>query len=149
LCLPSFVSSVSPPALLTLNLASADDPQSDTDDYSVHDESGTETTGDGEMTAESVSGPTSTPGRDADHQNSYHHQQQHTIRVSSPPDTPVAPRISKAASTASSKGLNLNATGKRGTTSGLSGIPIGLPVSPRPMHSPSKADASAPQPSLG
>ncbi|EKM81978.1 hypothetical protein AGABI1DRAFT_105366 [Agaricus bisporus var. burnettii JB137-S8] len=130
---------------------SADDPQSDTDDYSVQDESGTETTGDGEMTAESVTGSISTPSRDRDHQDSFHyphHQQQqhHTIRISGPPDTPVAARISKAASTANSKGLNLNAVGKRGTTSGLGGGLIGLPTSPRPMLSPSKADISAPPP---
>lgn len=99
------------------------------------------------MTAESVSGSVSTPGREADHQNSYHHQhhhhQQHTIRVSGLPDTPVAPRTSKAASTASSKGLNLYVTSKRRTTSG---VPIGLPASPRPVNSPLKADASASQP---
>ncbi|KAF9449937.1 hypothetical protein P691DRAFT_702208 [Macrolepiota fuliginosa MF-IS2] len=124
--------------------ASADGTQSDADDYSVQEESGTETTGDGEMTAESVSGSGSafTPTRDGDQflQQQQQQQQQTTIRVSGP-DTP---RVSKAAHTASSKGLNVNvvSTPSRGNNRfsrvpGAGGM-IGLPTSPRPPHSPSR-----------
>lgn len=132
---------------LCLLLASADDPQSDADDYSVQDESGTETTGDGDMTAESASGSLSTPVRDGDQ---LQQQQQHTIRIT-PPDTPVASRTSKAAHTATSKGLNVNvslSTPSRGVNrfskvTGAGGV-VGLPSSPRPPHSPSRLDTFAP-----
>lgn len=150
---------------LDLNLAPADDTQSDADDYSVQDESGTETTGDGEMTAESVSisisgsGSVTTPIRDGDQlqqqqqQQSQHHlhpqqAQQQTPMRASPPDTP---RMSKAAQAASSKGLNVNValTPSRGNNRyskvhGAGGV-IGLPMSPRPQHSPSRTvDTAAP-----
>lgn len=116
--------------------ASADDTPSDADDYSLQDESGTETTGDGEMTAESISasGSVSTPIRDGD--QFQQQQQQHSISITEP-ETPVAARTSKAAHTANSKGLSL--TPNRGTErfSRMAGA-IGLPSSPRPPHSPSK-----------
>ncbi|KXN89381.1 putative Rho-type GTPase-activating protein 2 [Leucoagaricus sp. SymC.cos] len=132
---------------------SADDLQSDTDEYSVQDESSTETTGDGEMTAESVLAAGSGSVRDGG--DSYHLQQQQqqqaqqptAIRIS-PPDTP---RLSKAAHTASSKGLNVNTSTSFGTpTRGMNRFSrgpgaMGLPTSPRPPHSPSRpVDTVAP-----
>lgn len=154
--------------------APADDTPSDADDYSVQDvESGTETTGDGEaMTAESVpasvsgagsgSGPgagagISTPVRDGDQfaqqqqqqSQSQSHQPTTTIQIS-PPDTPQASRTSKAAHVASSKGLNVAIAPTRGS-SRFSKVPgagagmVGLPMSPRPPHSPSRpVDTAAP-----
>jgi len=118
--------------------ASADDTPSDADDYSLQDESGTETTGDGEMTGESVSisgsGSVTTPIRDGDHFQQQ--QQHHAIRITEP-DTPVPARTSKAAHTASSKGLSLAPSRGNNRFSRVPGA-IGLPSSPRPPHSPSK-----------
>jgi len=120
---------------------SADDAPSDVDDYSLQDESGTETTGDGEMTAESVSGSgsawvskLSTPIRDGD--QFQQQQEQHSVHITEP-DTPVAARISKAAHIANSKGLSLTPSRGNDRFSRVPGT-IGLPSSPRPPHSPSK-----------
>ncbi|KAJ3571141.1 hypothetical protein NP233_g3950 [Leucocoprinus birnbaumii] len=152
----------------SLKAPTADDAQSEADDYSVQDiSSGTETTGDGDaMTAESVSasvsggaagsghGP-STPIRDGDHfnqqqQQSSSQQSSTAIRIS-PPDTPQASRLSKAAHTANIKGLNVNtAIAPPRGSSRLSRVPgtggvVGLPMSPRPPHSPARpVDTAAP-----
>lgn len=101
--------------------------QSSGDDFSVQDESGTENT-DGELNADSSA--SSSPA----HEDV---QQDHDIRVS-PPDTPVATKTSRASNVAASKGLNLTVTGAERGNRHSRLMPMGLPVSPRPTHSPSK-----------
>ncbi|KAJ2915458.1 hypothetical protein MD484_g4960, partial [Candolleomyces efflorescens] len=103
----------------------SDDTQSDGDDLSVQDESGTETT-EGEIMIDSSS--SSSPEQDQD---------SGSIHIS-PPDTPVASKMSKASGVAASKGLHLTVTGaERGNRHSRL---IGLPSSPRPLHSPSKSN---------
>jgi RalA-binding protein 1 len=85
------------------------------DDYSLQDESGAETT-DGDGTVES-SESSSGPG-------------------SASPDTPIAPKSTKASHTAASRGLNVTVTqSERGNRYSRM---MGLPVSPRPSYSPSQ-----------
>ncbi|KAJ7460547.1 hypothetical protein FB451DRAFT_1269430 [Mycena latifolia] len=107
-------------------LASAEEGPSDDD--SVQYESGTETTEDNATVESSSSSPG--PGSSV---------QQHE-RVT-PPETPSTAKPStKAASTATSKGLNVSVTqssrGNRYSTM------MGLPASPRPPQSPRRADAA-------
>ncbi|KAF5335937.1 hypothetical protein D9611_006244 [Ephemerocybe angulata] len=118
----------------SLHAPPADDAhsQSDGDDFSVQDESGTEyTEGEGSATFDSSSSSASPVGDSSVQDHS-------SIRIS-PPDTPVASKISKASSVAASKGLNLTVTGaERGNRHSRL---IGLPTSPRPnqtVHSPSR-----------
>ncbi|EAU90131.2 signal transducer [Coprinopsis cinerea okayama7 len=108
--------------------APAEEPQSDGDDFSVNDESGTETTED--ATVESSS---SSPMQDMD-------QAPTEIRIS-PPDTPMASKMtSKASHVAASRGLNVTvAHSERGNRHSKL---IGLPTSPRPPPSPSRTQDS-------
>lgn len=104
-------------------LASAEETQSDGDDFSVQEESGNETA-EGDPTVESSSSSSPAPG-----------SMQHEVRVS-PPETPTATRASKAANTAANRGLNVNVThSERGNRHSRM---MGLPSSPRPPHSPSR-----------
>ncbi|KAH9479619.1 putative Rho-type GTPase-activating protein 2 [Psilocybe cubensis] len=99
------------------SLTAADEAQSDGDDFSIQDESGTETTeGDNIVESSSSSSPVSNAERD------------HGIRISEP-DTPTA-KTSKASSTAASRGLNVAVThSDRGHRHSRM---MGLPLSPRP-----------------
>jgi len=124
--------------------AAPEETPSDGDDYSVLDESGTETTGD-DFTIESSLELAAEPSLDnprtgqasAHQQPSHNHQQSRTT----PPDTPVAHRSSKAAHAAATKGLNVRlAESNRGNRH--SRIIPGLPVSPRPPPSPSPSPSS-------
>ncbi|KAH6916200.1 signal transducer [Coprinopsis sp. MPI-PUGE-AT-0042] len=94
----------------------AEDVQSDVDEFSINEDSGT----DGDGTTESSS---SGPG---------------SAGLLSPPDTPMAPRNpSKASSTAANRGLNVTVTNSdRGNRHSKL---IGLPTSPRPSASPSRS----------
>ncbi|KAF9457196.1 hypothetical protein BDZ94DRAFT_1292511 [Collybia nuda] len=106
---------------------SADETPSDGDDISIHDESGAETT-DGDFTVESSSESNLGPGKQ---------HNDHAIRVT-PPDTPVALKMSKASNTAATRGLNVSITqSDRGNRHSRM---MGLPTSPRPPHSPSQPD---------
>jgi len=109
--LPCFILS------LFLPPAASEDAQSDGDESSIQEESGTETT-EGEATMESSS---SSPAG---------------IRITapeSPNNTPVT-KPSRAQHMAATKGLNVAvATSERGNRHSRM---IGLPVSPRPQHSP-------------
>ncbi|KAF8899653.1 hypothetical protein CPB84DRAFT_1137485 [Gymnopilus junonius] len=104
---------------------SAEETQSDGDDFSIQEESasGTETN-DGEITVESAS--SSSPA-----------QRDPGIRITEP-DTPTV-KTSKASNMAASKGLNVTVThSERGNRHSRL---IGLPASPRPnTHSPSRPD---------
>jgi RalA-binding protein 1 len=106
----------------TLSTA-AEETQSDGDDFSIQDESGTENT-EGEITVEPPP-PSSPVHRD------------HGIRISEP-DTPTA-KPSKASNMAASKGLNVAVThSERGNRHSRM---MGLPSSPRPTtHSPSRPE---------
>ncbi len=74
---------------------------------------------DGDITAESFASNINTPSSD-------HHM--------SPPETPTAPKISKASHTAAARGLNVTITpSDRGNRHSRM---MGLPPSPRPSHSP-------------
>lgn len=111
---------------LTVILAPAEETQSDGDDYSVLDESGTETTGDDftvESSLESGTGSASV-------------QQEHYPRPLTP-DTPVSTRPTKAAHVAATRGLNVTVTGSDRGNRHSRLIPGGLPTSPRPPPSPS------------
>ncbi|KAF9478273.1 hypothetical protein BDN70DRAFT_880139 [Pholiota conissans] len=113
--------------------ASAEEAQSDGDDFSIQDESGTETT-EGELTVDSSS--SSSPA-------STQVQQQRDfggVRITEPdpPNTPTAKAASKAAAAAASRGLNVAVThSDRGNRHSRM---IGLPASPRPTYSPSRSD---------
>lgn len=112
---------------------SPDDTQSEGDDLSVHDESGTEDT-EGEGTFDSSS--SSSPVQDSS-------QHDHSVHIS-PPETPIASKASKASTVAASKGLNLTVTGsERGNRHSRL---MGLPTSPRPTppHSKSAHDSLTP-----
>ncbi|KAF9054319.1 hypothetical protein BJ165DRAFT_1399570 [Panaeolus papilionaceus] len=101
----------------------AEEPHSDADgdDFSLQDESGTETT-EGEVTVESASSSPAPGSFQAD---------QTAIRVT-PPDTPTASKISKASNTAASRGLNVTVTtSERGNRHSRL---MGLPSSPRPNN---------------
>jgi RalA-binding protein 1 len=88
---------------------------SESDEASVQEESGTETT-DADLLAESSS--------------------ESTHLTSSPPDTPLASKVSKASHAAASRGLNVTVTNPdRGNRHSKI---MGLPHSPRPPHSPNK-----------
>ncbi|KAF9523051.1 hypothetical protein CPB83DRAFT_863513 [Crepidotus variabilis] len=103
---------------------SAEETQSDGDDFSLQDDSGPETT-EGEMTVESTS---SSPAG---------------IRIHAPdsPSTPVAKQTTKASHMAATKGLNVSITpSDRGNRHSRI---VGLPQSPRPQHSPARPDANA------
>jgi len=98
-------------------LAPAEETQSDGDDYSIQEESGTETT-EGEVTVDSSS--SSSP---------------HGIRINAP-ELMATPTSKKASSTAASKGLNVTiTTSDRGNRHSRM---MGLPSSPRPNVSPSR-----------
>ncbi|KAF8972613.1 hypothetical protein BDZ97DRAFT_1913115 [Flammula alnicola] len=106
----------------------AEETQSDGDDFSIQDDSGTETT-EGELTVESSS---SSPA-------SAQAQRDYDIRVTEPesPNTPTV-KTSKASTVAASRGLNVAVThSERGNRHSRM---IGLPPSPRPTHSPSRPD---------
>ncbi|KDR67937.1 hypothetical protein GALMADRAFT_257428 [Galerina marginata CBS 339.88] len=109
--------------------SAAEETPSDGDDFSIQDESGTETT-EGEITVESS--PSSSPA-----------QKDYGIRVREP-DTPKTPtaKSSKASNAAASRGLNVAVThSERGNRHSRM---IGLPSSPRPTtHSPSRPDMSS------
>jgi len=123
LCSNKSASTAPPPST-----SASEGTQSDGDDYS---ESGTEyTEGEGVLDSSASSSPVQGP---------HEHQAE-------PPDTPIAAKAtSKASTVAASKGLNLTVTGtERGNRhSRLMGAPIGLPLSPRPMHSPSRQGETA------
>ena len=103
-----------------LRIAPAEDTQSEGDDSSIRDESETETT-DNEATVESSS--SSPIGI--------------RIDVSESPDTAI-PKSSKAQHAASSKGLNvIVSTSERGNRHSRL---MGLPLSPRLQHSPSRPE---------
>ncbi|KAF9561488.1 RhoGAP-domain-containing protein [Agrocybe pediades] len=108
----------------------AEEAPSDGDDFSIQDDSGTETT-EGEVVVESStsSSPVSAPG-----------QPDSNVRGSQAdtPNTPTA-KTSKASTTASSRGLNVAVThSDRGNRHSRM---MGLPLSPRPaQHSPSRSD---------
>ncbi|KAJ3501668.1 hypothetical protein NLJ89_g9235 [Agrocybe chaxingu] len=112
---------------------SAEETQSDGDDFSIQDESGTETT-EGDATVESSS---SSPA-------SVMMQRDHGIQINTPdstPNTPTAKTTSRAANVAASRGLNVAVTtSERGNRHSRM---MGLPLSPRPhtqSHSPSRGD---------
>lgn len=105
----------------------AEETQSDGDDFSLHDESGTETT-EGEITIES-----STPSSPI--QSVTNLGPDPAIRVT-PPETPTASKTSKASHVAASRGLNVAVTtSERGNRHSRM---MGLPSSPRPQNSPSR-----------
>lgn len=94
----------------------AEEAQSDVDEFSIHEDSGT----DGDGGADDSSSGQGSAG------------------MLSPPDTPMAPRgQSKASSTAANRGLNVTVTNsERGNRHSKL---IGLPTSPRPSASPSRS----------
>ncbi|KAF8998601.1 hypothetical protein BDQ17DRAFT_1428425 [Cyathus striatus] len=103
----------------------AEETPSEGDDFSVHDESGTETT-DGDIAVETSSSasPIAGPG---------HQEGAGAVVVT--PATPVA-KSSRASHVAASRGLNVTVThSERGNRHSKM---IGLPSSPRPPHSPSR-----------
>lgn len=105
----------------------AEETQSDGDDFSLHDESGTETT-EGEVTIESSS--PSSPIQSVTNLGP-----DPAIRVT-PPETPTASKTSKASHVAASRGLNVAVTtSERGNRHSRM---MGLPSSPRPQNSPSR-----------
>lgn len=105
-------------ALTDLSFAAPpEDAQSDSDDFSVQDESGTETT-EGDATVESSSGSSHVPSL--------------TQQEVESPNTPTVGK-SKASHVAASRGLNLNISDRGNRHSRM----MGLPVSPRPGYSPS------------
>lgn len=110
---------------------SAEETQSDGDDYSIQDESGTETT-EGDFTVESSSSSSPMSGL----------QRDHGIRINEP-DTPKGstPKNTKAANAAATRGLNVAVThSERGNRHSRM---MGLPSSPRPMtQSPSRPELS-------
>jgi RalA-binding protein 1 len=103
--------------------APAEETQSEGDDFSLQEESGTETT-EGDFTMESssesitsyVSQPSEPP-----------------IRIT-PPDTPVASKMSKASNAAATRGLNVSISPI--DRSSRQSRMTGLPSSPRPLVSP-------------
>ncbi|TFK18453.1 RhoGAP-domain-containing protein [Coprinopsis marcescibilis] len=105
----------------TLKASEEESSQADEDEYSVHDESGTEGT---------VDSASSSPTQELDPSSP-------SVRVS-PPDTPMASKTSKASSTAASRGLNVSVShSERGNRHSKL---IGLPTSPRPQTSPSRVN---------
>lgn len=113
--------------------ASAEEGQSDGDDFSVQDESGAETT-EGEATVESS-------GRSSPGLGSATYHDRHLTVTSA--DTPVAGRT-KAAHAAATRGLNIAiSTSDRGNRHSRM---MGLPTSPRPVHSPVHAPPLSPPP---
>jgi len=111
------------------SIASEEETQSDGDDFSMQDESGTETT-EGELATESSSSSSPVSG---------HHRDQ-GIGMSEPdtPQTPTA-KNTKAVSAATARGLMVAVThSERGNRHSRM---MGLPSSPRPMtHSPSRPE---------
>jgi RalA-binding protein 1 len=119
------------PKVLTYNSfpAPAEDTQSDGDDFSMQEESGTETT-EGDLTMESSSESCPAPSSQSS---------DHPIRIS-PPDTPVASKMSRASNVAAIRGLNVSVTAPdRGTRQSRIN---GLPSSPRPPLSPLRLPSS-------
>lgn len=121
---------------IPLSATTTEEGQSDGDDFSTHDESGTETTeGDGtvESSLESNASPADV-------------QQDHQLRVN-PPDTPTTSKLSKASHVAATRGLNVSVTAsERGNRhSRMMGPPRGLPMSPRPPPSPRSVDTHSPR----
>jgi len=109
---------------IILFLAPVEEPQSDGDEFSMQEESGTETT-EGDFTMESSSESSTAP---------VSHLSEPPIRLT-PPDTPVASKMSRASNVAATRGLNVSVTAPsdRGTHQSRM---IGLPPSPRPSQSP-------------
>ncbi|KAF8343429.1 hypothetical protein F5887DRAFT_972854 [Amanita rubescens] len=98
--------------------AAANDDASDGEDM-VQD--GESEIADGDITAESFPSNISTPSYDQ-------------VNHMSPPETPTAPKISKASHAAAARGLNITITpSDRGNRHSHM---MGLPASPRPPHSP-------------
>lgn len=103
--------------------ASAEETQSDGDDFSMQEESGTETT-DGDFTMESSS--ESSPAH-------FSQPSEPPIRIT-PPDTPVASKMSRASNVAATRGLNVSVSPV--DRSPHQSRMVGLPSSPRPTQSP-------------
>lgn len=99
-------------------LAATNDDASDGEDM-VQD--GESEIADGDITVESFASNINTSSSDQ-------------VNHMSPPETPTAPKISKASHTAAARGLNVTiAPSDRGNRHSRM---IGLPASPRPSHSP-------------
>jgi RalA-binding protein 1 len=104
--------------MLDLSVEPVEEVQSDGDDFSVQDESGTETT-EGDGTVESS-------GRSSPGVGSF---DRHIVVTS--PDTPTGPKT-KASHIAATRGLNINVSERGNRHSRI----LGLPASPRPTQSP-------------
>jgi RalA-binding protein 1 len=101
--------------------APVEEAQSDGDDFSVQEESGTETT-DTMESSESSPAPVSQPN-------------ELPIRIT-PPDTPIASKVSRASNVAATRGLNVSVSESLADRTPYQSRAIGLPSSPRPTPSP-------------